>query len=275
MRIAVTLILILLLAGCNAGTYNMPREQYRQEVRTLGVLPVLVDSGSTILHPRRQEVLDLLYRHSAGKDEWLVEMLREQKAYFDVREVPGTASTLFGRLVSGSAIRGKGGGLHRQYRFDRGEVAQLCRANGVDGLLVVILNGIVRPEKRWDRDRTSLNYLQTDYNVVISSAAVVLPGGEVAWELSPEAGRSFLSLQYPDFDEAFYNATEEVPLRFVEVAGVERLLTRREDGLFSRSSLPRAYRELFSTIADSLAPRLLERFSPGGAAPEKTPSGQD
>ena len=261
MRRILLLLLLLPLVGCTAGGYKMAPEQYHKQVKTLGVVPLLVDGQSTILHPERDGVVDLLVRQSAGKSPWLVEALRDGKGYFDVREVPGDPGALFQQLVAGSSISGKGNGSLRRYRFQPGAIADLCRRNAVDGLLVVVLNGLVRPEKRWDRDRVSLEYLETDYNVILASAAVVLPDGAVAWENA--AADPLLDLQYPDFDEAYYNAAGAVRLHFVSVPGLERILARRDGGLLFKSSLSQRYKELFSQLAGALTPSLIDQL--GGA----------
>lgn len=258
MRRMLLLLLLLPVFGCTAGGYKIAPEQYREQVKTLGVVPLLVDGQSTILHPERDAVLDLLRRQSTGKSPWLVEALRDGKGYFDVREVSGEPGALFRQLIAGSSIGGQGEERLRRYSFQPGAVADLCRRNAVDGLLVVVLNGLVRPQKRWDRDRTSLEYLATDYNVILASAAVVRPGGEVVWE-NP-AAVPFLNLQYPDFDEAYYNAADAVRLHFVTVAGLERILARRDGGLLFKSSLSQRYKELFSGLAGDLTPNLIEQF---------------
>ncbi len=266
MRRALLLLLLLPLIGCTAGSYKMSAENYRQQVKTLGVIPLLVDDQSTVLHPERGAVLDLLVRQNAGKSPWLVEALRERKGYFDVREISGDPRALFTQLVSGSTIGGEGEKRHRSYIFQPAAVNELCRRNAVDGVLVVVMNGLVRPEKRWDRDRASLNFLQTDYNVILASAAVVLPTGAVAWD-SAGNGTPFLELQYPDFDEAYYNATDSVRLRFVSVAGLERILSRRDQDLFFKSSLSQRYKKLFDGLADALTPGLIEQLGGARLAP--------
>ena len=261
------LLLLLSLCGCASGSYKLSPDQYRQQVKTLGVVPVLVDDQSTILHPERQAVLDLLARQSDGKAPWLVEALRERKGYFDVREVSADPRTLFGTLIAGSTISGDGDKRQRRYQFQPAAVSELCRQNTVDGLLVVVLNGVMRPEKRWDRDKTTLNFLETDYNDILASAAVVLPSGMVAWE-NAGGGDAFLALQYPDFDEAYFNAAEGVKLHFVTVAGLERILARRDGGILFKSSLSQRYKSLFDSLADALTPGLVEQvLGPRSAAP--------
>lgn len=267
MRWLVFLLLPVLLLGCGGGAYKISKEEYRDRVRTLGVLPLMVDEGSTIRYPERQELITLLRRHNTGKEEKLAETLRGGRNYFDVRTIPGDPQELFSRLVKGSVLRGDGDALYRRYLFDGAAASRLASENMVDGLLVVIANGVERVEKRRDRG-TSLSYLEAPYNSVLMTAAVVLPSGEIAWEYAGDPGAPFLPLQYPDFEEAHFNNTDEVKIKFISLAGLERALTEPAKGLMVRDSFPASYLALFERIASSFGTTLMNPFkSKEGAAP--------
>jgi hypothetical protein len=256
MRRLVWFLLPLLLLGCSGAAYKMPKEEYRERVRALGVLPIMVDADSTISHPDRQQVIEMLRRWNTGKEEELISMLRSQKGYFDVRAVKGDPQQLFARLVKGSTMRGKGSSFYRRYLFDTAAASELASANVVDGFLVVIMNGVERTETRHDRGPL-LAYLKAPYDSILVTAAVVLPSGEIAWEYPSGPGENFLDLQYPAFDEAFYNKTDEVKIKYISLAGLERTLAEPDKTLFGRKKLPLKYNELFERIAGALNPGLL------------------
>lgn len=249
---------VLLLAGCGNGFFKIPKDEYRQTVRTLGVLPLLVDANSTISHPEREAVVSLLRRTGAGAEDRLVEELQKKKSYFDVRLVAGDPGQLYSEVVMGSALRGDAEELFRHYDFNATNVAQLAQRNAVDALLIVVLNGVDRPAKRWDRRH--LSYLQANFNDIEATAAVVLPSGEIVWEYPGSGAEGLLPLQYPDFDEAYYNRTEEVRIKFITVAGLERTLTEQEKGLLGGKSYSRSYQKLFGGIASALQPGMLNPF---------------
>ncbi|HXV21575.1 MAG TPA: hypothetical protein VD811_11385 [Desulfuromonadales bacterium] len=249
---------VLLLAGCSSGFFKIPREEYRQTVRTLGVLPLLVDADSTITHPEREAVVDILRRTSAGREGKLSELLRENKTYFDVRPVAGDPRQLYAEVVKGSSLRGEGEGLYRHYDFAEASVAALAQRHVVDALLIVILNGVERQDKRWDR--LHLNYLQSNFNDIVATAAVVLPSGEVIWEYPGTGADKFLALQYPDFDEAYYNSTDQVRVKYITAAGLERTLEEVERGVFGKGEFSRRYLRQFSLIAAELKPGLQNPF---------------
>lgn len=248
---------ILLMAGCG-GFFKVPQAEYRQKVQTLGVLPLLVDGDSAITHPDGEAVVDLLRRHGMDKHPRLIDLLKEQKGYFDIRPVEGNPRELFRNLVRSDSLRGEGVDIYRYYDFSSRAVADLAEQNVVDALLVIILHGEVRPAKRWDRRH--LAYLEASYNEILATAAVVTSSGEVVWEYPGAADGAFLFLQYPDFDEAFYNRSDAVKIKYISLAGLDRTLEESDRTLFGRTSFPGRYLELFESIAAALKPGLLNPF---------------
>lgn len=219
MRILI-LSMVLLIAGCSSGIYNVPTKDYQQQVKTLGVLPLLVDGRSTILHPDKQAILELVRRASVGHSETIVESLRNKKGYFDVRLIPEPPGLLAEKLLLRMDIDELG--QPRGYQLDQQFLAELCRDSVVDGLLVVSLQGVVHNEKRWSRN--TFETLITDFNDIVATASVVAADGRVLWEMSGADTVTILSLQYPDFDEAYFNKTDAVKLKFIGLAGLEKNL---------------------------------------------------
>ena len=262
MRRMLWAVLVIFLAavssGCAGGVYNVPKDQYQSIVKTLGILPLMVDSGSAIRHPESGQVIDLLRRNNVGKEAALVELLREKKAYFDVREVAGEPSELLRQVaVSRKVAEDEGGGY--LYRFRPASVAELTRASATDALLVVIFNGAPRQERRWDR--TKISYLDAVYDSVLVSAAVVLPTREIVWEYRSPVGGPFLNLQYPDFDEAYYNKADQVAAKYITLEGLERTLSAPDKSWFGKSQVPVPYHELFKELAAGLKPGFMNPFS--------------
>lgn len=258
-RTTLSLMLLLFLVGCGKGFYKVPTEEYRKQVKTLGVLPVLVDVNSTILHPQREEIISLLQRASAGREGRLVDLLRKNKNYFDVRAVEADAVSLAPRLIKGSTLATRGHQVFRQYQLDAQVLEELARRSAVDGLLVIILNGVEQQEKRWDR--TPPNYLDSRYNNILATAVVVNPAGKVFWEYPGTAGNAFINLQYAAFDEAHYNKTEAVKVYFLSPEGINRTLTEPDRSLFGQSDYPSLYRQTFERLAGNLATGLNELLS--------------
>jgi len=250
----VLVALLLCAGGCSQPAFNVPAKEYQSRVQTLGVLPLLVDAGSDIHHPRPEQVVELLRRDNASVTPRLVEMLRAQKSYFDVRLMSEAPQNVFDDLVAGSSVSGSGGTLRLGYSF-RGDTAeQLARAHGVDAMLVVILHGVVRTERRWDRAALSVTYLDAPVNLVTVSAYVVAPSGQVLWQLAPERAGVFLDLQYADFDEAYYNKSEQVALKYLRIEGLDKALSEHSEQALPEETLGKPYWFLFRRIVADLDP---------------------
>ncbi len=265
MRLLSSLFLLMFLAGCGAGMYKMPKDEYRERVRTLGVLPLMVDADSTILHPEQREVVEVLRRQNRDKHDELIRMLQKDRKYYDIRAIPGDPREYFDQLVMSQTLRGQGDEHYRRYYFDPFAAARIAEEKMVDAFVVVIMNGVLRTEKRWERN--SPIYLKADYNNIQVTAAVVLPSGEIAWEYTGNPGKAFLPLQYPAFEEAHYNKKDAVRIEFITVEGLERTLEELEDSLFSRAKFPKVYRELFGDLATGLDTGFLNPFREKTNAP--------
>ncbi|MEJ2199469.1 MAG: hypothetical protein P8X63_00415 [Desulfuromonadaceae bacterium] len=245
------LSVVLILMGCS-GPFTIPKKQYRERVRTLGVVPLLLDEASQIDHPERDRVVEMLRYYNQVTPGILIDELKASKHYFDIRAIPGDGRDFFRRLVVDRRVRGEGDAQHLEYVFNGAEIASLGERYVVDGLLLLIFNGIEREETRWDR--TKLTYLTARYNVILVSALVIAPNGQVLWEYYGKPGESFLPLQYPEFDEAYHNKTDEVKIRFITIPGLERTLAERETELFGEGSWPRLHKELYEELAAKLSP---------------------
>lgn len=258
LRFLVLALTALFLSACSGGTFYIPKKTYQQQVKTLGVLPLLVDAQSIVVNPQGDEILDLLRRHNVGKEERLVEMLRASKAYFDIRPVAGDPAQLYRQLVTGGELAGTGETLHRRYHFEPAASSKAASDAVVDGLLVVILSGLEKEEVR--RDRALVDYLKTGYSSIQASAYVIMPNGEVVWEYPGDGSELFMYLQYPDFDEAYYNKTDVVRLKNISLSGLDRTLSEQQSSVFSSSEFPKPYQDLFTDLTSALKPGLIPGF---------------
>jgi len=224
--LAVFAMLVLLVSGCAAlqgGEVKQPR------VRTLGVLPVMVDA-ETIDHSAREELADLLRQSMADIDNRVVEELREKGDYFDVRLIDMSADALLSQMVASRVRIGEGEATHNEYTFKPEVMSRLTEENLVDAVLVIIVNGINRTEKRWKEGRFTLDFLETKYRSVLYWAAVVAPPDEHLWVRRQLPGVVFMWLDYPDFTEAYWNGTDKVQVKEITVAGLGRTLGKVEEG---------------------------------------------
>lgn len=249
-RLLCLILLPLLLSACGGGVYHLPRQDYKQQLKTLGVVPLLLDRSQPLRYPDPQGLYDLLAEQARGHEAELVERLRAKKAYFDVRAVTVPADLLAGKLLAGSTSDETG--LH--FQFNPAGVASVAADHVVDGLLVVILYGAEREETR--RDRNLLSYLDAKYATIRARAVVLKADGSLVWEFPAGPGYKFLDLEYPDFDEAYYNKTDEVKVKPITLAGLRRTLDEKKSGLLGSAASPAKFDDLFDAVVSALEPGL-------------------
>ncbi len=251
MRITI-LILFLLLAGCGPGIYNVPTKEYKQQVKTLGVLPLVVDTRSAIKHPDATEIFSLLRRAATGQSEGVVDALRKKKGYFDVRLINEPARVLAEKLLLKADVDELG--QPRGYQLNLQFLAELCKDSVVDGVLLLNLQAVVHNEKRWSRN--TFETLITDYNDIMATASVVSADGRVLWEMNGVDAVTILALQYPDFDEAHFNKSDAVKLKFIGFPGLKKtLLSVNEEGQ-EQSQSPQIT-DWLNKVTAALSPTLL------------------
>lgn len=252
-KIAAALALLLLLSACSSGTYNVPKRDFQSRVQVLGVVPVLVDTGRTTNYPHSAEVYNILRESSQNSHYQLAEQLRAKKGFFDVRALDVNPDLTALSLLAGGS-RHDEIGRPLGYRLDPATVAELARRNVVDAVLIVVFSGEQVEENR--RSRTRLEALRTTYSSIMATAVVVDRDGKVLWEMTGDKSFMAVNLQYPDFDEAHFNRTDQVRVKNISVEGARRIIT---DGAGENADqLPRLYRELFSNIVSAISPGLLD-----------------
>jgi hypothetical protein len=232
-------LLAAVTCGCAANYYNVPRETYEKKVRVLGVAPVMVDAGSDIRHPERESVVNLLREASRRNEKELVGQIRETGNYFNVRLLEEDAERLFDTIVSRRERREDAGVTYNKYFYKPEEIKGLVGRHNLDAVMVVTLGGINHRDKIYSSNY--LSYLEGDYNDLVLAAQILDGEGAVLWEYPNFRQRlishpSFLALQYPDFDEAKANATDEVEVKFKTVKGLERALAKKEKSSVQKGS---------------------------------------
>lgn len=247
-------LLLLLVVGCSSGSFQIPKQEYQSKVQVLGVLPILLDRAGPFEYPQKEALLDLLLRSANGKYEELVMRLKDKKGYFDVRMLSGNAELIGMSLLAGENPR-NAKGQPEGYRYDPQAVAELARQNVVDALLVVVISGAQVKETR--RSRTMLETLETSYNDILATAEVVARDGQVLWQLNGDDSYQLLMLQYADFDEAYYNHTDLVRLKNIQLSGIEKVLDETP-GKAEQPRLPEKYDKLFDRIVSGISPGLFD-----------------
>jgi hypothetical protein len=245
-------LLFLLLFGCAANkTYKVSPEEYVKQVKTLGIVPVLIDVES-IHYDSRDDLVALLERSSEAVQQTLVDKLRKQGRHFDVRPVAGEPREILSRLIAGQALLGEAASTRMKYSFNPQGSSQLSDESVVDAILVVVIHGVKRQEKRWSSYSLKIEYLRDNYSSLLYTAAIVDPAGRVLWQLDMPAGDVMLHLDYPDFVEAYWNRTESVRIKTITLSGLQRTLKEPEVGLLVDKEMSMPFGQMIEQVVRRL-----------------------
>lgn len=225
------LILSVQLFGCAANYYNVPRETYEKKVRVLGVAPIMLDADSDIRHLEKGEILKIVREANRKNEKELVDILKSNGEYFSVRFLDDEAEQLFATLVSRRERRNDAGVTYNKYFYKPEEIKKYIERHNVDAVMLVTVSGISMTEKIFSNN--FMAYLEENYNNMIMTSQIVDSEGSVLWEY-PNFRQRFITfsplfaLQYPDFEEARANLTDQVMIKYKSIPGIGRAFSRSE-----------------------------------------------
>lgn len=283
MKRFVQLIILATLAlaavGCAHDPFNIPREDYEQKVKVLGVAPIFMDADSDIRHPEKDTLVTLVREYNRKNEKELAEMIKETGAYFSVRFLDAEApDELYRTLLYRAERRDDAGVVYNKQFYKPEEIRTLVTQNGVDAVLLVTVSGLTMRDRIFSSN--IVKYLDSDYNVLSVSAQVLDASGATLWEYpnfraGGPATPVLAELQYPDFDEAAANMDDRVNVKFKTIPGLIRYLGKRDNDLLLRERKTTApYYRIFHDMAGLLKPpvKLFGEEKKGGAQPAPAPA---
>ena len=257
-RCALLFMLSLFTFGCAQNYYNIPRESYEKKVRTIGVAPLFVDADSDMRTPEKEALVSLVREFNRKNDKELVAQLKDTGSYFAVRQLDDEAGQLFSSLFSRREKRDDAGIIYNKYFFKNDELKSLVTKNGLDALMLVTVSGLTRKDKVYSCNL--LSYLESDYNYLIMTAQILDADGNTLWEYPNFRQRSltfpmFFPLQYPDFDEASANLSEQVEVKFKTIPGITRAFAKSEkSGVQNNAQVSTLYNQVYEDMVSLLKP---------------------
>jgi hypothetical protein len=224
-------LLVMLLAGCASNYYNIPREAYEKKVKILGVAPIFLDAESEIRHPEKTEVLKIVREANRKNEKELVDILKGNGEYFAVRFLDEEPDQLLATIVSRRERRDDAGVVYNKYFYKPEELKKFVERHNVDAVMLVTVSGISMTEKIYSSNFMAV--LEDRYNNLIMTAQIIDADGTLLWEY-PNFRQKFVTfsplfaLQYPDFEEARANLTDQVKIKNKSIPGIGRAFTRTE-----------------------------------------------
>ncbi len=266
-------VVTLLLVGCAQNYYSIPKESYEQKVRVLGVAPIFVDAESDIRHPERDTLVNLIKEYSRKNEQELVAQLRDSGGYFSVQLLDDDPDKLFINLFFRRERREDAGITYNKYFYKGPELTELIKKNGLDAVMLVVISGITLKDTIYSSNL--LSTLNTNYNNLILTSQIIDSEGSILWEF-PNFRQlrltypTFLRLQFPDFDEARANQSDNVEVRYKSIPGINRTLSKGESSsLRKNTTVSDTYSAVFKEMISMLRPTssLFDNFKNDKSAP--------
>lgn len=230
-RLILLAVAMMLFTGCAANYYNVSREAYEKKVKVLGVAPIMLDTDSDIRHPDKMDILRIAREANRKNERELVDILKNSGEYYAVRLLEEDADLLYQAVFSRRERRDDGGIVYNKYFYKTEELKKLITKHNVDAVMLVTVSGITMLEKIYSNTLTA--YLEENYNDLIMTAQILDAEGTMLWEY-PNFRQKFpiysklLDLQYPDFEEARANLTDQVRIKNKSIPGIGRAFAKTE-----------------------------------------------
>lgn len=271
-----SLVLLPLINGCARNHFNVPQDSFADQVKTLGLVPIIVDASSDIRHPQRDELIALTTAQNRLHEKDLLRLLKNTNSFYTVTLLDTDPQALFKEQLFRRERRDDASIQYNKYFWKTDGMTELIRKNSLDALMVVVVSGITRPEKI--SSANLLSSLEADYNYLIMTAQILDRKGTILWEY-PNFRTRLLSytpvvnLQYPDFDEARANMSPKVQVKFKALEGIKRALDeRRRDLLLRETGEVDRYMTQFEAMTSLLEVDRERKPATTAEKPVKTPA---
>lgn len=233
------LALLPLINGCARNHFNVPQDSFAEQVKVLGMAPIILDGDSDIRHPQRDELLALMTSQNRLHERDLLRLIKNTNSFFTVTMLDADPKALFNELLFRRERRDDAAIQYNKYFWKTEALTELIRKNSLDALMIVVVSGVTRPEKILSSNL--LESLETDYNYLIMTAQILDRKGNILWEYPNFRTRTLsytplLNLQYPDFDEAKANMSPKIQVKFKTMEGIKRALDKRRLDLLLRET---------------------------------------
>lgn len=270
------LALLPLFSGCAHNYFNVPQDSFAEQVKVLGIVPIIVDGESDIRHPQREELIALLTRQSRLHERSLTRLIKNTNSFYTVTMLDTDPQALFKEQLFRRERRDDASIQYNKYFWKTDGIIELIHKNSLDALMVVVISGITRPERMVSANL--MESLEADYNYLIMTAQILDRKGNILWEYPNFRTRSLsydplINLQYPNFDEARANLSSKVQIKFKALEGIKRALEkRRQDFLLQETSEVELYMDQFESMSELLSINREPKASQAAEQPKQDPA---
>ena len=245
-------LLATFISGCSQNHFNVPTENFAEKVRVLGVVPIIVDAGSDIKHPQKDELVSVITELNRKYEQQFVRKLKATGNFYTIALLDGDPQAVFTKLSSRREKRDDASVVYNKYFWKSDELRDYIQKNNLDAAMLIVIGGLTKSDKVISFGQ--LKTLTTDYNHLIMTAQIVDASGAILWEY-PNFRQRILSydplinLEYPDFNEAEANLTTSAQVKFKTIEGIRRTLEqKRKDLLLRETQEPEEYTRQFDAM---------------------------
>ncbi|MGE0155405.1 MAG: hypothetical protein AB7T17_00050 [Geobacter sp.] len=270
------LALLPLFSGCAHNYFNVPQDSFAEQVKVLGIVPIIVDGESDIRHPQREELIALLTRQSRLHERSLTRLIKNTNSFYTVTMLDTDPQALLKEQLFRRERRDDASIQYNKYFWKTDGIIELIHKSSLDALMVVVISGITRPERMVSANL--MESLEADYNYLIMTAQILDRKGNILWEYPNFRTRSLsydplINLQYPNFDEARANLSSKVQIKFKALEGIKRALEkRRQDFLLQETSEVELYMDQFESMSELLSINREPKVSQAAEQPKQDPA---
>ncbi len=256
MKKIMLLLLVLLSFGCAQNRFNVPVDVFSEKVKSLGVLPIVVDAGSDIRHPQKEELIQLVDEMNRKYEQQFVRKLKGTGNFNTVAIMDGDPKQLFENLLFRRERRNDATIEYNKYFWKNDELKNYLTKNRLDAVMVLTVSGLTKNDKV--SSSTLLASLTSDYNYLVLSAQILDANGTTLWEYPNFRSRllsydPLINLQYPDFSEADANMISKANVKFKSLDGIRKKLDeKRKDLLLRETSESDVYSRQFDEMLSYL-----------------------
>jgi hypothetical protein len=154
MRKLLLLLPFILMLGCSRNHYNIPVQNLADQVRVLGVAPILIDAGSDIEHPEKSRLISTLAEINRNNEHLFVRKLKSTGNFYTVALLDGDPDTIFSSLLFRREQRDDASIQYNKYFWKNEELRDYIRKNNLDAVMLIVVSGIKKPT-RFLRSRCS------------------------------------------------------------------------------------------------------------------------
>lgn len=274
-RFVVALLVVAgTMTGCARNHFNIPAENFAENVKVLGVAPIFIDTDSDIIHPQKELLIPLISDLNRKYEPLLVRKLQSTGNFYAVTLQADEPRQLFSSMMARREKRDDADIQYNKYFWKNDEISAYIKKNRLDAVMVMTVSGLTKTSKIYSSNL--LMSLETPFNFLTMTAQILGPDGTVLWEYPNFRGRlltyyPLVNLQYPDFSETEANLSRKTEVRFKSLDGIRRTLEKKKsDILFRETQEPEVYGRLFDDMT-SLIEHSVDKQTKGAAEDGKLP----